>query len=59
MQSFRGAHYLVTFIDDYTRCVKVYFTKQKSEVLEKFKEFEPAATNEAGCKIGTLCTDNG
>ena len=33
--------------------------QQKSEVLEKFKEFEAAATNEARFKIETLCTDNG
>jgi hypothetical protein len=33
--------------------------KQKLEVLEKFKEFEAAATNEAGRSIGILGTDNG
>lgn len=33
--------------------------KQKSEVLEKFKEFEAAATNEAQRSIGILRTDNG
>jgi len=59
VQSFSGKRYFVTFIDDYSRCVKVYFIKQKSEVLQKFREFEASATNEAGCKIGTLRTDNG
>lgn len=59
VQSFKGARYFVTFIDDYTRSVKVYFMKHKSEVLEKFKESEAAATNEAGCKIGTFRTVNG
>ena len=49
----------MTFIDDYTKCVKVYFTKHKSEVFDKFKEFEAAATNSAECQIGTLRTDNG
>ena len=49
VQSFRGNRYFVTFIDDFSRCVKVYFMKQKSEVLQRFKEFEAAATNEAGC----------
>ncbi|CAB3985390.1 Retrovirus-related Pol poly from transposon TNT 1-94 [Paramuricea clavata] len=47
-ESFGGARYFVTFTDDYSRCCAVYFTKQKLEVLEKFKEFEAAATNEAG-----------
>ena len=59
VQSFTGKLYFVTFIDDYSRCVKVYFIRKKSEVLAKLKEFEAAATNEAGCKIGTLRTDNG
>ena len=58
-ESFNGKRYFVTFTDDYTRCVKVYFIRHKSEVLQKFKEFEAAATNEAGCKIGILRTDNG
>lgn len=39
-ESIGGSKYFVTFIDDYSRCCKVYFIKQKSEVLRKFKEFE-------------------
>ncbi|CAB4035006.1 Retrovirus-related Pol poly from transposon TNT 1-94 [Paramuricea clavata] len=58
-ESFGGARYFVTFTDDYSRCCAVYFMKQKLEVLEKFKEFEAAATNEAGRSIGILRTDNG
>jgi len=58
-ESFNGKRYFVTFIDDYSRYVKVYFIRHKSEVLQKFKEFEAAATNEADCKIGILRTDNG
>ncbi|CAB3979999.1 Retrovirus-related Pol poly from transposon TNT 1-94 [Paramuricea clavata] len=50
-ESFGGARYFVTFTDDYSRCCAVYFMKQKLEVLEKFKEFEDAATNEAGRSI--------
>jgi hypothetical protein len=58
-ESFGGAKYFVTFIDDYSRCVTVYPMKHKSEVLEKFKEWEAAVTNQADCKIKTLRTDNG
>jgi len=36
----------------------VYFLKHKSQVLEKFKEFEADVTNESGQRIGTLRTDN-
>ena len=32
--------------------------KYKSEVFNKFKEFESTTTNECGCSIGTLRTDN-
>ena len=58
-QSIGRAKYFVTFIDDYTRCCAVYFMKHKSEVLDKFKEFEVTTTNDAGRAIGTLRTDNG
>ena len=58
-ESFGGARYFVTFSDDYSRYCAVYFIKQKSEVLEKFKELKAATTNEAGRSIGTLRPDNG
>ena len=58
-QSIGGAKYFVTFIDDYTRCCAVYFMKHKSEVFDKFKEFEATTTIDAGRAIGTLRTDNG
>ena len=48
VQSLSGKLYFVTFIDDYSLCVKVYFIRKKSKVLAKFKEFEAAATNESG-----------
>ena len=51
--------YLITFIDDYSRCCRVYFIRNKSEVFEKFKEFELSTTNECGEPIATLRTDNG
>ena len=53
------AKYFVTFIDDYTRCCAVYFIKHKSEVFDKFIEFEASVTNDVGKAIGTLRTDNG
>ena len=57
--SIGGRRYFVTFIDDYTRCCKVYFMRNKSEVFDKFKEFESCTTNECGLSIGTLQSDNG
>jgi len=35
--SFGGSMYYVTFIDDFSRKVWMYFMKQKSEVFGKFK----------------------
>jgi len=58
-QSVGGNRYFVTFIDDYSRYTAVYFIKKKSEVFEKFKEFEAYATNQTGCRIRTLRTDGG
>ena len=43
--SIGGKKYFVTFIDDYSRYCKVYFQRNKSEVFEKFKQFEAYATN--------------
>ena len=47
-QSVGGNRYFVTFIDDYSRYTVVYFIKKKSEVFEKFKEFEALVTNHFG-----------
>ena len=58
-ESFRGAMYFVTFIDDFSTSLTVYPITQKSEVLDKFKEREAVVTNPADYKIKTLRTDNG
>ncbi len=47
-ESIGGQRYFVTFIDDASQCCAVYFLKRKSEVFEKFKEFEALVTNECG-----------
>ena len=58
-ESIGGRSYFVTFIDDYSRCCAVYFLKHKSEVFEKFKEFEAIVTNECNDGIKTLRINNG
>lgn len=58
-ESIGGSKYFVTFIDDYSRCCKVYFMKQKSKVICKFKEFEKTFSNECGQKVTKLRMDNG
>lgn len=57
--SIKGKRYMVTFIDDYSRFVWIYFLKEKSEVFAKFKEFELDAKLMTGKKVGCLRSDNG
>lgn len=45
------AKYFLTFIDDFSRKVFVYFLKQKSEVLDRFKEFKRLVENQTGRRI--------
>ena len=57
-ESIGGRRYFVTFTDDYSRCCRVYFMHHKSEVPEKFTEFEAVTTTDSGERIGTLRSDN-
>jgi hypothetical protein len=59
VESNGGRKYFVTFTDDYSRYCSVYFLRFKSEVLEKFKEFEAMTRNECGYGIKALRSDNG
>lgn len=57
--SMNGNRYLLTFIDDFTRMVWVYFLKAKSEVFETFKKFKKLVENQASRKIKKLRSDRG
>jgi hypothetical protein len=59
VSSIGGKRYFVTFIDDHSRKVWVYFLKHKSEVFEAFKIWKAMVENETGLKIKKLRTDNG
>jgi hypothetical protein len=54
-----GARYFVSFIDDYSRKVWVYFLKKKSDVFVTFKQWKTLIENQTGKKIKRLRTDNG
>jgi len=49
---------MITFIDDFSRYVWVGFTKEKSEAIDKFKEFKNKVESGVGHKIKCLRTDN-
>lgn len=57
--SIGGSRYFLTFIDDHTRKVFVYFLSSKEQTLEKFQEFKAFAEKQSGHKIQKLRTDNG
>lgn len=57
--AYDGSKYYVAFTDDYSRASMVYFMERKSEVLEKFKEFQAMAEAFHGVKIATFRSDNG
>ena len=58
MDSIGGSKYFITFIDDFSRYVCVYYLKQKSEALSKFKEFVSLMTNITGKHVKVLRSDN-
>ena len=57
--SFQGNKYALTFIDDFTRMIFIYFISCKSQVKEKFMIFKSYVENQTGMKIKALRTDNG
>ena len=58
-QSTGGSKYFVTFTDDYSRATSVHFMTKKSEVQEKFRDFEATVVGETDQRIGTQKTNNG
>ena len=52
--SIGGSKYFVTFTDDFSRYTTVYFMKNKSEVITKFKEYANLVENRTGCVIKKL-----
>lgn len=54
-----GARYFVSFIDDYSRKLWIYFMSHKSQVLAKFQHFVQLVENTTGYSIKTLRTCNG
>ncbi|KAL4565728.1 hypothetical protein LXL04_029831 [Taraxacum kok-saghyz] len=51
--------YVLTFIDDYSRKMWVYFLNAKSEAFELFQNFKRIVEKEINCSIGSLRTDRG
>ena len=54
-----GSRYFVTFLDDYSHFAMVYMLKRKSEVFEKFRNYEAMATAATSLKISKMTVDQG
>ena len=57
--SLGGSRYYITFIDDLSRKVWVYFLKNKSDVFETFKKWKVMVETETSLKVKCLRSDNG
>lgn len=59
MATFDNKVYFLTFIDAYSGHVTGFLLQNKSEVFEKFKEYESLMSNKIGRRMKILRTDNG
>jgi len=57
--SLSGSLYFMTFIDDSSRKVWIYFLKHKSDVFNVFNKWLAQIENEIGLKLEYLKSDNG
>jgi len=57
--SIGGKGYIITFIDDYSRKIWVYFLQEKSEAFVAFKCYKALVEKEVGNPIKVLRTDCG
>ena len=58
-ESNNGKKYLITFIDDCTRKIWVFFLIEKSEAFVTFKNFKVIVENDTDRRICCLRTDRG
>lgn len=58
-KSREGFRYMITFVDDYSKCTSVYPMKHKSESFHHFKIYQAFFEKSGEHKIAALRTDNG
>ncbi|KAL2231966.1 UNVERIFIED_CONTAM: Retrovirus-related Pol polyprotein from transposon TNT 1-94 [Sesamum indicum] len=59
VSSLGGSTYYMTFVDDSTRKVWVYFLKRKSDAFDTFRRWRALVENETGLQVKCLKSDNG
>jgi transposase InsO family protein len=53
-----GAMCFLLLVDDFSRKMWVFFTKEKSDLFNEFQKFKSLVENESRCPIITLRFDN-
>lgn len=56
---FFSAKYFLTFIDDFSKCIGVYFLRYKFDVFDSFQVFKTFVEKQSGLSIWWIHTDNG
>lgn len=59
VKSIEGSKYFLTFNDDFSRSVFVYFLASKHQEQQCFEDFKHYVENDTGKKIEMIRTDNG
>ncbi len=58
-ESIRGEKYVCTFIDDFSRFGITYLLKNRSEVIDKFRDYKVLVENFFNTKIKSIRNDRG
>ncbi|GJT26820.1 retrovirus-related pol polyprotein from transposon TNT 1-94 [Tanacetum coccineum] len=58
VRSYRGNHYTLVIVDDYSRYTWTRFLKDKTEAFDQFKIFSKKIQNQLGCTILSIRTDH-
>jgi GAG-pre-integrase domain len=53
-----GARYMLTFTDDHTRKVWIYLTQARTELYERFDEWQKKVERQSGEQLQTIRCDN-
>jgi transposase InsO family protein len=59
VQSISGSRYMITFTDDFSRWVWIFFLRRKSDAFAVFKQWKVQVEKESGKSIRIFRTDNG
>ncbi|GJU95499.1 retrovirus-related pol polyprotein from transposon TNT 1-94 [Tanacetum coccineum] len=59
VRSYRGNHYTLVIVDDYSRYTWTRFLKDKTEAFDQFEIFSRKIQNQLGCSIVSIRTDHG